>query len=56
MLPAIAAVFFQLQPFGVDLLVLGLAVIPVLTIRALKRDDFAHSLSSFPWHLGCDSA
>ena len=40
MLAAIRAKLLQLQPFRGGLLVLGGRIIPVLTFRALERDDF----------------
>jgi hypothetical protein len=45
MYPAKRAELFQLQPLGLGLLVLGLAVVLVLALGALQCDDFAHSLA-----------
>ncbi len=44
MLPAGVAEFLQLQTFRVGFPVLRLAVIPVLAIGALQRDDLSHLL------------
>jgi len=45
-LTAVRTKLAKLQPFGGGLLVLHVAVVPVLALRALERDNFAwHALS-----------
>ena len=45
-LPAVRTEFFELQPLGRGLLVLRPGIVPVLALRALKRDDFTrHDIS-----------
>jgi hypothetical protein len=41
MLPAEGAKLFQLDTLGRRLLVLGLRIVTVLALSALKRDDFS---------------
>jgi hypothetical protein len=42
MYAAKSAEFLQLQPLGLGLLVLGLAVVLAFTLGALQCDDFTH--------------
>jgi hypothetical protein len=48
-LPACIAELRELQPTGRGLLVLGSRIVPVLAIRALKRNDFAHDVTPSEW-------
>jgi hypothetical protein len=41
MLAAVRAELFELQPLGRRFLVLHVAVVPILALRALERNNFA---------------
>ena len=52
MFPAVEAELLEFNALGGGLLVLGLRIVTVLALSALKRDDFSGH-SSTPWRSDC---